>query len=109
VNHFHHAVLRLFPTGRSLPHDSWVRRHNQICALLWLHVVVVPIFAVLRGEALSHAVFEGAIVGLFAIGAAMGRFATIRARLWRRLAWSAPPPSSRTCPAASSRCTSITS
>ena len=69
MNRFNHTVLRFLPTGHSLPHAGWVSRHKVITALLWLHVLVIPVFALLRGETLSHALSEGAIVALFAIGA----------------------------------------
>jgi hypothetical protein len=73
VNQLRHALVGILPTGDSLPRETWLRRHRHICLLLWLHVFGVPVFAVLRREPLSHAVIEGAVVGLFAVAASHRR------------------------------------
>jgi len=63
------AVLRplaLLPEGKPLPEDIWRSRHRGVCALLWLHVLVLPIVGVFRDKSLVHAVLEAGAVGVLA-------------------------------------------
>src|SRR5687767_10854501 len=62
-------IRSLLPTGHSVSIESWNRRHRAITNLLWAHVLVVPIYGVLQGERLSHALLEGFVVAALAIGA----------------------------------------
>ncbi len=74
MNGRYQAVLRLLPRGRSLKDGTWTRRHSHICALLWIHVLVVPVFGAVRGEGLAHSLLDSAVVALFAIGASQRWF-----------------------------------
>ena len=55
-------VRAILPEGGSLPDDVWRVRHRGITAVLWLHAVFIPLFALNRGFSLIHALLEGAIV-----------------------------------------------
>ncbi len=53
---------RRLPTGDQLSEESWHRRHRWLCTLVWAHAVLLPIYGVLQGEALGHAVLEGGVL-----------------------------------------------
>jgi serine phosphatase RsbU (regulator of sigma subunit)/anti-sigma regulatory factor (Ser/Thr protein kinase) len=57
----------MLPAGGSLPDDVWRVRHRGITAVLWLHAVFIPIFALARDFSPIHALLEGAIVPLTAL------------------------------------------
>ncbi len=46
------------PKGGSLPEADWRARHRWVIALLWVHVVAIPLYAIYRGNTLGHALFE---------------------------------------------------
>jgi GAF domain-containing protein/anti-sigma regulatory factor (Ser/Thr protein kinase) len=52
----------LLPQGRTLPEDTWARRHTGVLFLLWTHAAAIPLFALARGYSLDHALLEGVIV-----------------------------------------------
>ncbi|HVE75979.1 MAG TPA: SpoIIE family protein phosphatase [Actinomycetota bacterium] len=54
----------MLPKGQMLPARTWEARHRGILVLLWFHVVLVPIFATVRGFSVLHAVLEGSAVGI---------------------------------------------
>ena len=55
-------VRRSLPQGRTLPEDVWRQRHRVIQALLWLHVVGIVGFGLIRGYPLGHVLADSAIV-----------------------------------------------
>jgi diguanylate cyclase (GGDEF)-like protein/PAS domain S-box-containing protein len=59
------------PEGRSLPAEAWEHRHRMILALLWLHVVGIPLFALARGNPLQHGVLEALPVAGAALAGSM--------------------------------------
>ncbi len=67
------GARNLLPTGRDLPQRSWNQRHLAISILLWAHVVIVPVFGLVRGQNAMHALLEGSIVAVFAMGAGVKR------------------------------------
>ena len=68
-------ALSALPTGDRLPESGWHRRHRWICAVLWIHVVLVPLYGAFQSEPLSHALLEGALLpGALAALAAHHRF-----------------------------------
>ena len=46
------------PKGGSLPEVDWQARHRWVTALLWVHVVAIPLYAIYRGSSVGHALFE---------------------------------------------------
>ena len=74
------AVPTLFPRGWALSEESWRRRHRGILVVLWFHVVSVPIFGVVRGVSLRHALLEASAIGVLAT-AASSRYLSRRARM----------------------------
>src|SRR4051794_26246640 len=72
-------IRAFLPTGGSLPDELWLRRHNAIVILLYLHAAGIMVFALVRGFPLWHSVAEGLPV---AILAAMSASKTMR-RSWR--------------------------
>lgn len=62
-------VRAALPRGDTLPDATWQRRHHAINALLWLHVVALPLIAAWRGENLGRALGEVALVAGFAAAA----------------------------------------
>jgi len=55
------ATLQL-PHGKTLPEAEWERRHGGILVLLWALSVVLPVYGVLRGHALSHDIASAAML-----------------------------------------------
>ncbi|HEX2021600.1 MAG TPA: ATP-binding protein, partial [Candidatus Thermoplasmatota archaeon] len=65
------ATLRAFvPHGKSLPRETWKRRHTGILWLLGAQAAGLAAFGVLAGAKPSHAALEGALVGAIALVAA---------------------------------------
>ena len=56
------AVRNALPEGQSLPDDVWRARHRAIVAVLWAHAAVVPVYALVRGFGVVHALLESAIL-----------------------------------------------
>jgi diguanylate cyclase (GGDEF)-like protein/PAS domain S-box-containing protein len=50
------VVRRSLPRGQTLPEEEWNRRHKVMLWILWAHVVVLPVFSVLRGLDLSTSI-----------------------------------------------------
>lgn len=67
-------VREALPRGGLLSEETWDRRHRAIVALLVVHAIVIGVVVALRDFSLPHAVFEGSIVGIAALLAAMPRF-----------------------------------
>jgi PAS domain S-box-containing protein len=65
-------LRRALPQGRSLPAEAWKRRHRIMLALLWLHVVGIPLFGLARGYSLAHSMLESSPVATAAAFAAFG-------------------------------------
>lgn len=59
------------PEGLALPDEVWRRRHRVIQGLLWVHVVAIVIFGLVRGYGFTHSALEASIVAAAAVGAAM--------------------------------------
>src|ERR671915_256136 len=59
------------PEGRSVPPDAWNRRHWAITRILWLHVLVIPLFAMFRHYGVLHSLAETAPVVIAALGASL--------------------------------------
>jgi diguanylate cyclase (GGDEF)-like protein/PAS domain S-box-containing protein len=60
------SLLRWLPQGRMLPDEVWATRHRGILTLLWLHVPVLFVYALVQGKGPGHSFFEAATVALFA-------------------------------------------
>jgi diguanylate cyclase (GGDEF)-like protein len=52
------ATRAWLPTGGTLPAAAFEARHRTVLALLWLHVVALPLFAVARGYPLRHGMLD---------------------------------------------------
>lgn len=63
------AVRASLPQGRTLPEQSWQRRHQVILVLLWLHVAAAFVFALAMGAGPAHSAVEAGIVAVFAAAA----------------------------------------
>jgi len=53
--------------------EDFERRHGALQLLLWAHVVLLPLFGVIRGVGVGHAIVEGSIVAAFAVTALLAR------------------------------------
>jgi signal transduction histidine kinase len=60
---------RLLPRGHTLPPEELRRRHRALLALLWLHVVIVPLWGVDRSYGLGHSLLEGGAIAVCAAAA----------------------------------------
>jgi len=67
----------LLPRGRTLPLDVWASRHRCICVVLWLHVLGIAVFAVLRGHGLLHVLADVAVVAAAALAAGWNGFSRL--------------------------------
>jgi hypothetical protein len=61
------SVRQVLPRGRTLPEGAWRVRHQALLALLWAHVIGLPVFGVLRGFAPLHVMAEGLSIAVFAV------------------------------------------
>jgi diguanylate cyclase (GGDEF)-like protein len=57
------------PAGGTLPPAAFEARHRTVVALLWAHVVLLPLFALARGYALGHGLLDVAPILVTALGA----------------------------------------
>jgi diguanylate cyclase (GGDEF)-like protein len=60
-------LWRSLPKGGSLPQETWLRRHDRIVLLVWLHAAGVFIYALVRGNAPLHSLSESSIVAVAAV------------------------------------------
>ena len=85
VGRFVNTVLDYLPKGQLLAEDVWRKRHRTLTYLLWVHVVGIFIFGLVRGYTLLHMTFEASLVGVFAVLALSGvgsrRFSSAMAAL----------------------------
>ena len=59
------ARLRsVLPRGGALPTDVWRSRHQGILVLLWLHIPLLFVYAVLRGNSWLHGLLEAGAVAV---------------------------------------------
>src|SRR5262245_56181863 len=64
-------VVDVIPRGWTLSEEAWRPRHRGIVAVLWLHVVGVPVFGVVRGYRLGHVLIEASGIATLAVFACM--------------------------------------
>jgi diguanylate cyclase len=67
------AIWRSLPQGGVLPRETWLRRHDRIVLLVWLHAVAIFFFATARGGVV-HGLQEAAIVAAAAAVGGSKRF-----------------------------------
>ena len=78
------AISRIkysLPRGQTLPDDVWRRRHRGILALLWVHVVLLPVFALFQGYSIGHSLVEASPVAATALLACLNLSRKARAGL----------------------------
>jgi two-component system, sensor histidine kinase and response regulator len=61
------------PRGGTLPDDVWRDRHRAVLTLLWLHLPVLYLFAVARGNSWRHSLLEAGAVAIPATLAQLSR------------------------------------
>lgn len=61
------------PRGDSLPAEQWRKRHRGLTALLWVHLLVVPLVGVVNGHGALHSLLESSVLTVLAIAASSGR------------------------------------
>lgn len=61
------------PRGGSLPDAAWNARHRVVMALLWAHVVAIPLYGMYRGNSFLHAWADTGVVAIAAVVAGLGR------------------------------------
>ena len=64
-------VMEYLPKGQSLPEGVWRVRHKTLSHLLRAHVIGIFVYAVVRGNSLSHSALEAGIVASFSIAASV--------------------------------------
>ncbi|MCU1380232.1 MAG: hypothetical protein JWN29_3215 [Acidimicrobiales bacterium] len=64
-------MRRVLPRGGALPADLWEARHRTVLVVLWLHVVAVPVFALVVGRPLLHALVEAVPIALLGASASL--------------------------------------
>lgn len=64
---------RWLPEGRSLPYESWFRRHKAISAILWAHVAGTLAFGLARRQTFTHVSVDTLLVLQFAVLASWPR------------------------------------
>ena len=68
----------LLPNGGSLPCERWQSRHHGLVLLLWAHVALVPLFALLTSFSVWHGLADAAPIAVFAAAASVGRIRSHR-------------------------------
>src|SRR3954452_24298937 len=85
IGRFITQVLEYLPKGQLLAEDVWRKRHRALIWLLWIHVVGITIFGLVRGYSPEHMLIESSLVGVFAVIAGSGvgtrRFSSAMAAL----------------------------
>ena len=61
------------PQGRTLPAETWRRRHHALLVLLWAHVIALPLFGMARGYPVTHSILDASIVAVPALLAVLMR------------------------------------
>jgi hypothetical protein len=79
---------RSLPEGRSVPPETWNRRHAAITRVLWLHVVGIPLFALFREYSALHALVEAVPIAMAAVGASLAHTRRARAII---ASWASSP------------------
>jgi diguanylate cyclase (GGDEF)-like protein len=64
-------VKAVLPAGDALDDADFARRHRAISALLWLHVLAVPLYGLVRDQDPRHVLAESALVAALAMGAGL--------------------------------------
>src|SRR4051794_11678565 len=59
------------PTGKTLPPEVWQRRHNTMVWLIWLHVVGLFVYGLLRGYPAWHMCIDTLPIATFAAAAGL--------------------------------------
>ena len=59
VNQLVRSISQLLPEGRSLPDETWERRHAGLVVLLWLHAIALTGYALATGPSPLHALAGG--------------------------------------------------
>src|SRR3954470_12859615 len=65
------SLREWLPRGTTLPREQWESRHRGMVRLLWAHVFVLPVLALAYGKSVPHSLFEGSIIAMFAVPAAL--------------------------------------
>ncbi|HET7719103.1 MAG TPA: hypothetical protein VFK43_03990, partial [Acidimicrobiales bacterium] len=68
----HNRLHRLLPAGIPLGDQAWMRRHRVIVALLWAHVVALPVYSWWEGHGITHGLFEVLAIAACALAATRG-------------------------------------
>ena len=66
-------LRRTLPEGRGLADDRWLPRHRVMTAVLWLHVVGLPVYGVYRGYGVLHCLVDTAPMAVMWLAAAQPR------------------------------------
>lgn len=61
------ALRRYLPQGGTLSEADWASRHRGIVALMWVHALAIPVYALVRGFPAVHTVLESAILPIAAL------------------------------------------
>jgi signal transduction histidine kinase len=61
------------PRGGGLPDGAWQARHRVVMALLWAHVVAIPLYGMYRGNSFLHAWADTGLVAAAALVAGFAR------------------------------------
>jgi diguanylate cyclase (GGDEF)-like protein/PAS domain S-box-containing protein len=62
------AIRRVLPRGQTLPYEAWRTRHRAMLVVLWMHVVLLPVFSLSQGVRPSTAF--GSVVPIALAGVA---------------------------------------
>jgi signal transduction histidine kinase len=62
---------RVLPRGHTLPPEELRRRHRALLVLLWLHVLAVPVWGVVRGFGVGHSLVEAGAIAVCAAAATL--------------------------------------
>jgi diguanylate cyclase (GGDEF)-like protein/PAS domain S-box-containing protein len=73
------SIRHVLPRGQTLPEQVWARRHRAMLWILWAHVLVLPIFSLVRGTGLAVSIGSAMPIAL-AGAAGMLKRADRRAR-----------------------------
>ena len=60
------------PEGRAIADEVWHRRHRGLVVLLWLHVPLIFVYAMVQNKGLVHSLHESALVAVAGVAIGIG-------------------------------------
>jgi diguanylate cyclase (GGDEF)-like protein/PAS domain S-box-containing protein len=67
------AIRDALPQGQTLPPEAWRARHRALLAILWAHVIILPLFSLSQGFSLGASIVTVMPIALAGIAGSLER------------------------------------